>query len=121
MPAPSSPTSPSPPLRLVDSVAELTAADAGCWAITGSHGGLSAARYALAVRPALVVFNDAGVGLRQAGIAGLAELGPHSSEKHAQRNRRMRRSGAKRPISASSEPINTADPTNMGSQWGWRA
>lgn len=58
-------------LRLVDSVAELTPADAGCVAVTASHGGLSAGRYALAVGPALTVFNDAGVGLREAGVAAL--------------------------------------------------
>ena len=60
-----------PVLRLVDSVAELTPADAGCVAVTASHGGLSAGRYALAVGPALTVFNDAGVGLRKAGVAAL--------------------------------------------------
>lgn len=60
-----------PALRLVDSVAELTPADAGCVAVTASHGGLSAGRYALAVGPALTVFNDAGVGLREAGVAAL--------------------------------------------------
>ena len=59
---------------MVDSVAELNASDAGCIAITASHGGLSAGRYALAVRPALTVFNDAGVGLAQAGIAALPML-----------------------------------------------
>lgn len=58
-------------LRLVDSVAELSAADAGCVAVTASHGGISAGRYALAVRPVLTVFNDAGVGLREAGVAAL--------------------------------------------------
>ena len=62
---------PLPLLRLVDSVAELGAADAGCVAVTASHGGVSAGRYALAVRPVLTVFNDAGVGLRQAGVAAL--------------------------------------------------
>jgi hypothetical protein len=62
------------PMRLFDSVAELTAADRGCIAITGSHGGLSAARYAIGIRPLLVVFNDAGVGRDAAGIAGLATL-----------------------------------------------
>ena len=64
----------APALRLVDSVAELTPDDVGCIAITASHGGLSAGRYALAVRPALTVFNDAGVGLAQAGIAALPML-----------------------------------------------
>jgi hypothetical protein len=42
--------------------------------VTGSHGGASVVSYALAARPRLVVFNDAGVGLEQAGIASLAEL-----------------------------------------------
>ena len=65
---------PVPALRLVDSVAELTASDTGCIAITASHGGQSAGRYALAVRPVLTVFNDAGVGLAQAGIAALPML-----------------------------------------------
>jgi hypothetical protein len=67
------------PLRIkrVDSITELVPGDAGCVAISGSHGGTSAARYALAARPLLSVFNDAGVGLRQAGIAALAELQAH--------------------------------------------
>ena len=59
---------------MVDSITELQPADAGCIALSGSHGGLSSARYALAVRPLLSVFNDAGVGLGQAGIAGLQRL-----------------------------------------------
>lgn len=63
-----------PRLKLVDSVAELGSSDRGCVAVTGSHGGLSAARYAATVRPALCVFNDAGVGRNRAGIAGLAWL-----------------------------------------------
>lgn len=65
---------PSIPLRVVDSITELQPADAGCVALSGSHGGLSSARYALAVRPLLSVFNDAGVGKDGAGIAGLALL-----------------------------------------------
>ena len=63
-----------PNLRLVDSVTELGAGDAGCLAVTGSHGGLSSARFACATRPLLAVFNDAGVGRDAAGIAGLALL-----------------------------------------------
>lgn len=62
------------PIRVIDSITELQPADAGCIALSGSHGGLSSARYALAVRPLLSVFNDAGVGLDDAGIAGLALL-----------------------------------------------
>ncbi|MBX3609361.1 MAG: hypothetical protein KF871_05640 [Hydrogenophaga sp.] len=59
-------------LRIIDSITELQPADAGCIALSGSHGGLSSARYAIAARPLLSVFNDAGVGLDGAGIAGLA-------------------------------------------------
>lgn len=66
-----------PPVKVVDSITELTALDAGCIAISGSHGGMSAARYAVAARPLLSIFNDAGVGLDDAGIAGLALLQSH--------------------------------------------
>ncbi|MGE0351474.1 hypothetical protein [Hydrogenophaga sp.] len=65
------------PIRVVDSITELQPADAGCIALSGSHGGLSSARYALAARPLLAVFNDAGVGKDGAGIAGLALLQAH--------------------------------------------
>lgn len=58
-------------LRLVDSITELSARDAGCIAVSGSHGGASSARYAIAARPLLSVFNDAGVGKDQAGIEAL--------------------------------------------------
>ena len=61
-------------LKIVDSITELQPADAGCIAVSGSHGGVSSARYALAARPLLSVFNDAGVGRDDAGIAGLALL-----------------------------------------------
>lgn len=66
------------PMRLVDSITELGAQDAGCIAVSGSHGGVSSARYALAVRPLLSVFNDAGVGKNAAGIAGLQVLQNHA-------------------------------------------
>jgi uncharacterized protein YunC (DUF1805 family) len=61
-------------LRIIDSITQLQPADAGCIALSGSHGGLSSSRYAIAARPLLSVFNDAGVGKDEAGIAGLAEL-----------------------------------------------
>lgn len=61
-------------LKVIDSITELQPADAGCIALSGSHGGLSSARYAIAVRPWLSVFNDAGVGRQDAGIAGLDAL-----------------------------------------------
>ena len=58
-------------LRLVDSITELGHHDTGCIAISGSHGGVSSAQFALAVRPLLSVFNDAGGGLDNAGLAAL--------------------------------------------------
>jgi uncharacterized protein YunC (DUF1805 family) len=64
-------------LRIVDSITQLGAADAGCVAVSGSHGGLSAARFALEARPLLSVFNDAGGGKDDAGCAGLALLQSH--------------------------------------------
>jgi hypothetical protein len=62
---------------LIDSVTQLTPADAGAWAVTGSHGGLSAARYALACPVTLVVYNDAGIGKDGAGVAALDLLQAH--------------------------------------------
>jgi hypothetical protein len=61
-------------LVLLDSAAAIGATHRGAVVITGSHGGVSAARYARAFPPALVVFNDAGRGKGDAGIAGLALL-----------------------------------------------
>jgi hypothetical protein len=63
-----------PGVLLVDSITQLEAADAGAWVVSGSHGGVSSAQYALAWPMALVVFNDAGVGKDAAGIAALALL-----------------------------------------------
>lgn len=65
------------PLRVVDSITELSEGDAGCIAISGSHGGLSSAHYALVARPLLSVFNDAGGGKDGAGIAALDVLQQH--------------------------------------------
>lgn len=63
-----------PSVVLLDSVAQLAPEHAGRIVVTGSHGGASAARYALKVATQLVVFNDAGVGKDGAGIAALALL-----------------------------------------------
>ena len=60
-----------PQLKLVDSITQLGPQDQGCIAVSGSHGGMSSARYALAARPVLSVFNDAGGGLDNAGLAAL--------------------------------------------------
>lgn len=62
---------------LIDSITQLDAADAGAVVVTGSHGGSSSASFALAVPLALVVFNDAGVGKDEAGIAALRLLQQH--------------------------------------------
>ena len=59
---------------VTDTVTRIDASDAGAVVVTGSHGGTSAAEFALDVPLALVVFNDAGVGKDEAGIAGLAIL-----------------------------------------------
>lgn len=66
-----------PSLRVVDSITQLGPQDAGCLAVSGSHGGISSARYALAARPLLSVFNDAGVGKDAAGLAALPFLQSH--------------------------------------------
>jgi hypothetical protein len=59
---------------LLDSVTEVTPAHADRIVVTGSHGGASAARYALRVHARLYAFNDAGVGKDEAGIAALRAL-----------------------------------------------
>ena len=60
----------TPPL-LVDSITEAIGTGAGRVVVSGSHGGISAGRFALQAGVRLAVFNDAGVGLDRAGIAGL--------------------------------------------------
>ena len=62
------------PLLIVDSITEAVGRGEGAVVVSGSHGGLSAARFAAQAKVRLAVFNDAGVGLDRAGIAGLALL-----------------------------------------------
>lgn len=62
---------------LMDSITQVTMEDAGCMVIAASHGGLSSAEFALQVPLHVVVFNDAGVGKDDAGIAALALLERH--------------------------------------------
>jgi hypothetical protein len=62
------------PLLVVDSITEAVGPGAGCAVVSGSHGGVSAARFAHEAGVALAVFNDAGVGRDAAGIAGLEAL-----------------------------------------------
>ncbi len=59
---------------LIDSITQVDALHAGLCVVTGSHGGVSAARYASEVAARVYVFNDAGVGKDAAGIAALALL-----------------------------------------------
>jgi len=63
-----------PHVVLLDSVTQTALEHAGLIVVTGSHGGASAAHYASAVAARLYVFNDAGVGKDEAGIAALALL-----------------------------------------------
>ncbi|MBT0963766.1 hypothetical protein [Denitromonas iodatirespirans] len=58
-------------VRVLDSIAELQPDDRGQIVVCGSHGGQSAADYALAHPPSLVIFNDAGIGKDKAGIVAL--------------------------------------------------
>ncbi len=57
-----------------DSITMVAAEDEGAVVISGSHGGISSGAYTLAVPLRLAVFNDAGVGKDDAGIAALAML-----------------------------------------------
>jgi hypothetical protein len=62
---------------LVDSITEAIGSGAGRCVVSGSHGGISAGRFALEAAVRLAVFNDAGVGRDRAGIAGLDLLQAH--------------------------------------------
>jgi len=63
-------------LFVVDSIAVVEPAMADAVVVSGSHGGVSAARYVLALqdKPHAVFFNDAGVGKDGAGVVGLEML-----------------------------------------------
>lgn len=59
---------------MVDSVALARESDAGGIVVTGSHGGMPSAGYAGKVGMQLVLFNDAGFGADDAGVASLPIL-----------------------------------------------
>jgi SAM-dependent methyltransferase len=59
---------------LVDSITQVTPAEAGAIVVSGSHGGRSSAAFALPVALAAVFFNDAGVGKDDAGMVALQLL-----------------------------------------------
>lgn len=60
---------------VMDSMAQVLPEDAGHIVVCGSHGGSSAAEYALKARVRAAFFNDAGVGKDQAGVRALEILG----------------------------------------------
>lgn len=64
-------------IRLFGSITHIGKADLGCHAITGSHGGMVVADYALRANLRSLICHDAGMGLDDAGIAGLEVLERH--------------------------------------------
>lgn len=60
------------PILTADTVTVLDQRFAGSVLVTGSHGGAIAGSFASAASVAAAIFNDAGVGLDNAGIASLA-------------------------------------------------
>ena len=59
---------------VMDSITQATPRDAGAIVVSGSHGGTSSGEIALGVRFRVVVFNDAGIGKDDAGVAALKML-----------------------------------------------
>lgn len=59
---------------LMDSISYVDEDDTNRVVVTGSHGGTSSGEYALRVPLAACIFNDAGVGRENAGIAALELL-----------------------------------------------
>ena len=59
---------------VADSVTALGVRHRGAVLVSGSHGGVIAAHYAIAAGVRAAIFNDAGIGLDDAGIAGLPLL-----------------------------------------------
>jgi hypothetical protein len=62
------------PIVIADSITRVGSDAAGAVIVNGSHGGVYAAFLAAKLSAAAVIFNDAGVGLDRAGIAGLDYL-----------------------------------------------
>ena len=65
------------PVVIMDSIGRVDPGDAGAIVVAASHGGRSSAEIALSVPLAAVIFNDAGVGKDDAGLAGLQLLQEH--------------------------------------------
>src|SRR5579884_1886991 len=66
----------SAPIIVADSITRVAAEARGAVVVNASHGGIYAAYLAAKLGVAAAVFNDAGVGRDNAGIAGLAWLDP---------------------------------------------
>jgi hypothetical protein len=63
-----------PPILTADSITRVGPEAMGAVVVNGSHGGIYAAYVAAKLRVAAAIFNDAGVGRDNAGIAGLDYL-----------------------------------------------
>jgi hypothetical protein len=63
-----------PPVLIADSITRIGGEAAGAVVVNGSHGGIYAAYLAAKLRVRAAIFNDAGVGRNDAGIAGLGYL-----------------------------------------------
>jgi len=68
----------APPPVLADSVTRLGPDAVGAVVVTGSHGGIYAAYLARRAGCRAAIFNDAGIGLDDAGVGGLAWLDAHA-------------------------------------------
>lgn len=62
------------PILVTDTITILVPEDEGAVVVSGSHGGVSSAQFVLGRSLAGVLFNDAGIGKDDAGIAGLGIL-----------------------------------------------
>jgi hypothetical protein len=62
---------------VMDTITRATAEDAGAFVVSGSHGGETAASFAVGKGLAGAFFNDAGIGKERAGISGLDLLARH--------------------------------------------
>lgn len=60
--------------ELLDSITDATDTTAGKIVVSGSHGGMYPAAVASLAEARAVLFNDAGIGLDQAGVAGVLTL-----------------------------------------------
>ena len=108
------------PLRLVDSITELRPHDVDCIAVSGSHGGISSARYALAARPFLSIFNDAGAGKDNAGRAALYLLQNHDLAACTVAHTSARIGQAQSTLNDGLISAINAKAQALGIQLGWR-